>query len=149
MLESLDDLPGCELNNVSCRFPLYVLPPQSWSRNEAAIFGVYHVWSGPELFGDGLELWLDIRMWDHVLQEVQDLVVGPVVLQVDDNVRLSLPGGWCRSLEKSTHGGPVVIKMMMSGLSCTSGWISKLSISRSRWVMSPCWIGWWWWCSTA
>ena len=80
-LEFLYDLPRCELvNDVSCRFPLYVLPPQSWSGNEAAIFGVDHIWSGSELFGDGLELWLDIGVWDHVLQEVQDLVVGPVVL---------------------------------------------------------------------
>ena len=81
VLESLYDLPRCELvNDVSCRLPLYVLPPQSWSGDEAAVFGVDHVWSGSELFGDGLELWLDIRVWDHVLQEVQDLVVGPVVL---------------------------------------------------------------------
>ena len=43
-----------------------------------------------------------------------------------------VPGGWWRSREKSTHGGPVVVKMMMSGFSWTSGWISKLSVSRSR-----------------
>ena len=91
VLEALDNLPRCELvNNVSCCLPVYVLPPHPWSRDEAAISGVDHIWSGPELFGDGLELWFDIRVWDHILQEVQDLIVGPVVLQVDDDVRLSL-----------------------------------------------------------
>ena len=53
-----------------------------------------------------------------------------------------MPGGWWRSLEKSTHGGPVVIRMMMSGLSCTMGCISRLMVSLSSVVMSPCWIGW-------
>ena len=61
----------------------------------------------------------------------------------------SVPGGWWRSLEKSTHGGPVVTSMMMSAWSRTMGSMSRLMVSLLRVVMSPCWIGWWWWCSTA
>ena len=49
-----------------------------------------------------------------------------------------VPGGWCRSLEKSTHGGPVVIRMITSGLSWIKGWISRLMVARSSVVMSPC-----------
>ena len=59
-----------------------------------------------------------------------------------------MPGGKFRSLEKSTQGGPDVIKMTKSSVPCAARRISSLSCGLVRRETSPCWIDWKWWCKS-
>ncbi len=90
-LKFLYDLPGCVLvDDVGCCIPLDVLPPHPWSGDQSTVLSVDEVRSALELVCDGLGLLFNVRVWDYILQEVQNQVVWPIRLDVKDDFHLSL-----------------------------------------------------------
>ena len=60
-----------------------------------------------------------------------------------------IPGGRFRSLEKSTQGGPDVIRMIRSSLPWAACRMSSLNWGLVRREISPCCIDWKWCCKSA